>query len=211
MQGILGKKIGMTQVFTEAGDCVPVTVIQVEGCIPVLKRTREKDGYEAVLMAYGKRKTKHTNKPMLGVFNQLKCEPAQLLAEFRGMEVGEEELGKALSVDMFQEGERVNVVGVSKGKGFQGVMKRHGFSGHPASRGNHESFRGPGSIGMATFPGRVLKGHPMGGRMGGEKIYAKNIQVVRVDTGNNLVLLKGSIPGANGGIVRILQRATAKK
>jgi len=210
MNGLLGKKVGMTQVFTEGGDCVSVTVIQVEDCVPVLKRTQEKNGYEAVLMAYGKRKAKHTNKPMQGVYSQLKRDPAQLLAEFRNMEVSDEELGKPLSVEMFKQGERVNVVGVSKGKGFAGVMKRHGFGGHPASRGNHESFRGAGSIGMATYPGRVLKGHPMPGRMGGDQVYAKNIQVVRVDAGNNIVLLKGSVPGANGGIVRILQRPGSK-
>lgn len=200
----------MTQVFTEKGDCVSVTVIQVEDCVPVLKRTQEKNGYEAVVMAYGKRKAKHTNKPMQGVYNQLKRDPAQLLAEFRSMEVSDEDLGKPLSVEMFKEGDRVNVVGISKGKGFAGVMKRHGFGGHPASRGNHESFRGAGSIGMATYPGRVLKGHPMAGRMGGERVHAKNIQVVRVDAGNNIVLLKGSVPGANGGIVRILQRPGSK-
>lgn len=210
MNGLLGKKVGMTQVFTDKGDCVSVTVIQVEDCVPVLKRTQEKNGYEAVLMAYGKRKAKHTNKPMQGVYSQLKRDPAQLLAEFRSMEVSDEDLGKPLSVEMFKEGERVNVVGTSKGKGFAGVMKRHGFGGHPASRGNHESFRGAGSIGMATYPGRVLKGHPMPGRMGGDQVYAKNIQVVRVDAGNNIVLLKGSVPGANGGIVRILQRPGSK-
>jgi large subunit ribosomal protein L3 len=211
MKGLLGKKVGMTQVFTEQGDCVPVTVIQVEGCVPVLKRTQEKNGYEAVLMAYGKRKAKHTNKPIQGVYKQLNHEPAQLLAEFRDMDVSDEAMGKPLTVDMFQEGERVHVVGVSKGKGFAGVMKRHGFGGHPASRGNHESFRGAGSIGMATYPGRVHKGHPMPGRMGGEKVYAKNVQVVRVDAGNNIVLLKGSVPGANGGIIRILQQPGSKK
>ena len=210
MNGLLGKKVGMTQVFTEKGDCVSVTVIQVESCVPVLKRTQEKNGYEAVMMAYGKRKVKHTNKPMQGVYSQLKIDPAQLLAEFRNMEVSDEDMGKPLSVEMFKQGDRVNVVGTSKGKGFAGVMKRHGFGGHPASRGNHESFRGAGSIGMATYPGRVLKGHPMAGRMGGDQVYAKNIQVVRVDAGNNIVLLKGSVPGANGGIVRILQRPGSK-
>jgi len=199
MKGLLGKKVGMTQVFTEKGNCVPVTVIQVEGCVPVLKRTRKKDGYEAVVVAYGKRKAKHTNKPIQGVYKQLNHEPAQLLAEFRDMDVNDEEMGKPLTVDMFQEGERVHVV------------KRHGFAGHPASRGNHESFRGAGSIGMATYPGRVFKGHPMPGRMGGNKVYAKNVQVVRVDAGNNIVLLKGSVPGANGGIVRILQQPGSKK
>ena len=109
---------------------------------------------------------------------------------------------------MFEEGERVRVVGVSKGKGFAGVMKRHGYAGHPASRGNHESFRGPGSIGMHTYPGRVLKGQGMPGRMGGQTVHEKNLKVVRVDAGNNVILIKGSVPGANGGIVRIMGRPT---
>ncbi|NIQ00470.1 MAG: 50S ribosomal protein L3 [Nitrospinaceae bacterium] len=206
MKALLGKKIGMTQVFTETGDCVPVTVIQVEGCVPVLKRTQEKNGYEAVLVAYGKRKAKHTNKPLQGVYKQLKIEPAKMLTEFRSMDIGDEELGKPLSVEMFKEGDQVQVTGTSKGKGFAGVMKRHGFGGHPASRGTHESFRGAGSIGMATYPGRVLKGHPMAGRMGGQRVCENNVQVVRVDAGNNILMLKGSVPGANGGIVRIIQK-----
>ncbi len=209
MKGLLGKKIGMTEVFTEKGDCVPVTVIQVERCIPLLKRTPEKDGYQAVLVSYGHRKAKHTNKPLQGFYDKLKAQPGKLLAEFRNQDIDDEALGKPLKVDMFEEGESVKVVGVSKGRGFAGVMKRHGYAGHPASRGNHESFRGPGSIGMHTYPGRVLKGQGMPGRMGGQTVHAKNLKVVRVDAGNNVILIKGSVPGANGGIVRIMG-STAK-
>lgn len=208
MKGLLGKKIGMTEIFTEGGDCVPVTVIQVERCIPLLKRTLEKDGYQAVLVSYGDRKAKHTNKPLQGFYDKLKAKPGKILTEFRDQDIDDEALGKPLNVDMFEAGERVKVVGISKGKGFAGVMKRHGYAGHPASRGNHESFRGPGSIGMHTYPGRVLKGQGMPGRMGGQTVHEKNLKVVRVDAGNNVILIKGSVPGANGGIVRIMGRPT---
>lgn len=208
MKGLLGKKIGMTEIFTEQGDCVPVTVIQVERCIPLLKRTPEKDGYQAVLVSYGDRKAKHTNKPLQGFYDKLKAKPGKILTEFRDQDIDDEALGKPLNVDMFEAGERVKVVGISKGKGFAGVMKRHGYAGHPASRGNHESFRGPGSIGMHTYPGRVLKGQGMPGRMGGQTVHEKNLKVVRVDAGNNVILIKGSVPGANGGIVRIMGRPT---
>lgn len=208
MKGLLGKKIGMTEIFTERGDCVPVTVIQVERCIPLLKRTLEKDGYQAVLVSYGDRKAKHTNKPLQGFYDKLKAKPGKILTEFRDQDIDDEALGKPLNVDMFEAGERVKVVGISKGKGFAGVMKRHGYAGHPASRGNHESFRGPGSIGMHTYPGRVLKGQGMPGRMGGQTVHEKNLKVVRVDAGNNVILIKGSVPGANGGIVRIMGRPT---
>lgn len=208
MKGLLGKKIGMTEIFTERGDCVPVTVIQVERCIPLLKRTPEKDGYQAVLVSYGDRKAKHTNKPLQGFYDKLKAKPGKILTEFRDQDIDDEALGKPLNVDMFEAGERVKVVGISKGKGFAGVMKRHGYAGHPASRGNHESFRGPGSIGMHTYPGRVLKGQGMPGRMGGQTVHEKNLKVVRVDAGNNVILIKGSVPGANGGIVRIMGRPT---
>lgn len=206
MDALLGKKMGMTQVFTERGDCVPVTVIQVERCVPVLRRTPEADGYQAVLVAYGERKPKHTSKPMAGQFRKLKLDPpARLLTEFRGEDIEEAALGRPLTVDIFAEGDRVNVVGLSKGRGFQGVMKRHNFGGHPASRGTHESFRGAGSIGMATFPGRVLPGHPMPGQMGNRRVFVKNLQVVKVDSGNNVLLVRGAVPGRTGGLVRIMK------
>ena len=205
MKGIFGKKVGMTQIFSEKGDCVPVTVIQVGKCVPVLKKTVDKDGYEAVLVAYGERKPKHTNKPLQGFYGKVKFPPAKFLAEFRGNEFSDEEIGKPLNVDMFKEGELVNVIGKSKGRGFAGVMKRYGFGGAPASHGHAEIFRGGGSIGMHTYPGRVLKGKKMPGRMGGDSIHVKNLKVVRVDSENNVLLIRGAVPGANGRIVRIIK------
>ena len=200
---LIGKKIGMTEVFTENGDCVPVTVIHVDRCVPVLRRTEKKDGYQALMLAYGTRKQKHTNKPLQGFYKKLKVEPAQILQEFRGQDVGEEVMGQPLKVDVFSEGDKVSIVGISKGRGFAGVFKRFNYGGAPASHGHHESYRGTGSIGMHTYPGRVFKGTGMPGRMGGANVRVKNLKVVRVDVENNLLLVKGAVPGANGGIVNI--------
>ncbi|MFQ5450584.1 MAG: 50S ribosomal protein L3 [Nitrospinaceae bacterium] len=209
MDGLLGKKIGMTQVFSKDGACIPVTVVQVERCVPILKRTREKNGYEAVLVAYGERKPKHTNKPLKGFYDHLKVAPAKMLTEFRDQALNDEDLGKPLGVDIFGEGDRIHVIGISKGRGFAGVMKRHGFHGAPGSRGTHESFRGGGSVGMHTYPGRVLKGKSMPGRMGGKKIHVKNLKIVRVDSENNVLLIQGAVPGANGRVVRIIKARSA--
>lgn len=205
MEALIGKKMGMTQVFSKEGNCIPVTVIQVEKCVPLLRRTQDRDGYDAVLVAYGTRKKKHTNKPEQGFYDKIKSEPARLLAEFRDQEVADEELGKPLKVDIFSEGDKVSVVGTSKGKGFAGVMKRWGMHGAPASHGHHEIYRGGGSIGMHTYPGRVFKGKKMPGHMGAVKVFVKNLKVVRVDTENNVLLIKGAVPGAPGGIVRIIK------
>ncbi len=210
MKSILGKKIGMTQVFAENGDCVPVTVIAVGRCVPVLNRTKDKDGYDAVLVAYGERKKKHTNKPLQGIYDKLKIDPARELTEFRGDHAAEGELCQQLSVSMFKPGDRVEVVGVSKGRGFAGVMKRFGFAGAPASRGAHEAFRGGGSIGMHTYPGKVFKGKKMPGKMGGDTVHNKRQRVVQVDPEKNVLLLKGAVPGANGGMVRITMSGSAK-
>ena len=205
MEAIIGTKIGMTQIFSKEGNSLPVTVVEVEKCVPLLRRTQERNGYDAVLVAYGTRKLKHTNKPEQGFYDKIKAEPASLLVEFRGQEVVDEELGKPLKVDLFKEGDRVNVVGTSKGKGFAGVMKRWGMGGAPASHGHHEIYRGGGSIGMHTYPGRVFKGKKMPGHMGSEKTFVKNLKVVRVDTENNVLLVKGAVPGAPGGIVKIVK------
>jgi large subunit ribosomal protein L3 len=205
MSVLIGKKVGMTQVYTDKGDCVPVTVIQVERCVPVLKRTQDNDGYQALMLAYGTRKPKHTNKPLKGFYDKHNVEPARLLKEFRGQDVDDEAMGKPLKVDVFNEGDRVQVIGASKGRGFAGVFKRFNYGGAPASHGHHESYRGTGSIGMHTYPGRVLKGAGMPGRMGGNNVHTKNLQVVRVDAENNVLLLKGAVPGANGGIVSIFK------
>ncbi len=209
MNGLLGKKVGMTQVFSKEGDCVPVTVIQVEKCVPILKRTQEKDGYDAVLVAYGERKAKHTNKPLKGFYDKLKAAPAKKLKEFRGSEIEDDALGNPIKVDIFGEGDLVSVIGTSKGRGFAGVMKRYNFRGAPGSRGTHESFRGGGSVGMHTYPGRVLKGKKMPGRMGGDTVHVKNLKVVRVDSENNVLLIRGAIPGANGQLVEIIKSKKA--
>jgi len=205
MEALIGKKIGMTQIFSKEGNSLPVTVVEVEKCVPLLRRTQEQNGYNAVLVAYGTRKLKHTNKPEQGFYDKIKSEPASILAEFRDQEVADEDLGKPLKVDLFKEGDRVNVVGVSKGKGFAGVMKRWGMGGAPASHGHHEIYRGGGSIGMHTYPGRVFKGKKMPGHMGAEKVFVKNLKVVRVDKESNVLLIKGALPGASGGIVRIVK------
>jgi large subunit ribosomal protein L3 len=205
MNALLGKKIGMTQVFSKEGNCIPVTAVQVGRCVPVLRRTEEQNGYSAVLVAYGTRKSKHVNKPDQGFYDKVKVDPASILAEFRDQEVSDEDMGKPLKVDIFSEGDRVSVVGVSKGKGFAGVMKRWNMGGAPASHGHHEIYRGGGSIGMHTYPGRVFKGKKMPGHMGSEKVFVKNLKVVRVDIENNILLVKGAVPGAPGGIIKIVK------
>ena len=205
MDGLLGKKIGMTQVFSKEGNCIPVTAVQIEKCVPILRRTKEQNGYSAVLVAYGARKSKHVNKPEQGFYDKIKVDPASLLAEFRDQEVSDEDMGKPLKVDIFSEGDKVSVVGVSKGKGFAGVMKRWNMGGAPASHGHHEIYRGGGSIGMHTYPGRVFKGKKMPGHMGSEKVFVKNLKVVRVDIENNILLVKGAVPGAPGGIIKIVK------
>ena len=206
MSVLIGKKIGMTEVFTDKGDCVPVTVIHVEHCVPILKRTEKKDGYQALMLAYGTRKPKHTNKPLKGFYEKVKAEPARILQEFRNQDVDDEAMGKPLKVNIFCEGDSVSVVGVSKGRGFAGVFKRFNYGGAPASHGHHESYRGTGSIGMHTYPGRVFKGTGMPGRMGGNNVRVRNLKVIRVDVENNLLMVKGAVPGANGGIVNITKK-----
>ena len=206
MKALLGKKVGMTQVFSKGGDCVPVTVIEVDRCVPLLKRTQKDDGYDAVLVGDGERKEKHTNKPLKGFYDKIKASPARTLAEFRDQDLDDAELGKPLKVDIFAEGDTVSVIGVSKGKGFAGVMKRFGFGGYPASRGTHESFRGGGSIGMHTYPGRVFKGKEMPGRDGGKTINLKSVEVVQVDADNNILLVKGPVPGSKGTLLRIIKK-----
>jgi len=205
MSALLGKKVGMTQVFNDKGDCVPVTVVQVERCVPVLRRTVEKDGYSAVMLAYGDRKLKHTSKPLKGFYSKHKVEPAKVLKEFKNQDIDDDAMGKPIKVDIFSAGDEVEVVGVTKGRGFSGVFRRFNYGGAPASHGHHESYRGTGSIGMHTYPGRVLKGMGMPGRMGGKTKHLKNLEVVQVDVENNVLLLKGSVPGANGGLLRIFK------
>jgi large subunit ribosomal protein L3 len=204
MKGILGKKIGMTQIFREDGTMVPVTVIQAGPVRVIQKRDPEKDGYEAIQVGFEEiRKEKKVTKPMMGHFKKNSLPPYRVLREIKmeGFEVGDE-----VRVDIFARGERVSVSGTSKGKGFQGVMKRHNFRGGPASHGSMFN-RAPGSIGQSAFPSRVFKNKKLPGQMGNVRITTKNLEIVDVRADQNLMLIKGSVPGANGSYVLIESEA----
>jgi large subunit ribosomal protein L3 len=199
MVGILGKKLGMTQIFTEDGRAYPVTVIEAGPCCVVQVKTVDKDGYEAVKIGFLEVKEKRMNKPELGVFKKIGVKPCRILKEYpiSGLKVGE-----FVTVDRFAKGDKVSVSGVSKGKGFQGVMKRHNFSGGPGSHGSMFN-RAPGSIGASSYPSRVWKNQGMPGHMGSERVTVKNIEVVDIRTDQNLLLIKGAVPGGTGTIVEI--------
>ncbi|MEJ2528507.1 MAG: 50S ribosomal protein L3 [Gammaproteobacteria bacterium] len=201
--GLIGRKVGMTRVFTEAGTSVPVTVIEAEPNVVTQLRTAEKDGYNAFQVTTGSRKASRVNKAEAGHFAKAGVEAGRGLWEFR-LEEGEGEdiaVGSGLKVDLFTQGQIVDVCGVSKGKGFQGGVKRHNFHMQDATHGNSLSHRAPGSIGQCQTPGRVFKGKKMAGHMGSERVTTQNIEVVRVDLERNLLLVKGAVPGANGGDV----------
>jgi large subunit ribosomal protein L3 len=199
MVGILGKKLGMTQIFTEDGRAYPVTVIEAGPCCVVQVKTVDKDGYEAAKIGFLEVKEKRMNKPELGVFKKIGVKPCRILKEYpiSGLKVGE-----FVTVDSFAKGDKVSVSGVSKGKGFQGVMKRHNFSGGPGSHGSMFN-RAPGSIGASSYPSRVWKNQGMPGHMGSERVTVKNIEVVDIRTDQNLLLIKGAVPGGTGTIVEI--------
>ncbi|HDP70138.1 MAG TPA: 50S ribosomal protein L3 [Actinobacteria bacterium] len=201
-KGILGKKIGMTQVFDESGKSIPVTVITAGPCVVTQIKTPNKDGYSAIQIGYGDVKEKRVNKPLKGHFDKAKIDSKKHLVELCVGKDEKFELAQRITVDVFNEGEKTDVVGVSKGKGFAGVVKRWGFRGGPGSHGSH-FHRAPGAIGMCATPSRVLKGRKLPGRMGNKRVTAKNIEVVKVDKERNLLLLKGSVPGSNGGLVLI--------
>jgi len=192
--GLIGKKAGMMRVFETDGTAVPATVITAGPCVVVCKKAEEKDGYKAVQLGFEIKK-KNVNKPLAGQFRKAGVEPRRLLREFR-VENGEEyQVGQELRVDMFSPGDFVDVEGISKGKGFTGVMKRWGFSGGGASHGANKCKRRPGSIGASATPGRVLKGKKMPGRAGMRKVSAQSLKVVRVDAGSNILMVKGAVPG----------------
>ena len=203
MPGLIGKKIGMTRIFNEEGIQVPVTVIEVGPCPVVQLRSAERDGYEAVQLGFGAQKAKRTTRAEMGHAAKAGLEAApRLMREFR-VENGEEyEVGQELTVELFEPGDRVKVTGRSKGRGFQGVVKRHGFAGRPASHG-HPMSRTPGSIGPGTDPSRVIKGKKLPGRMGGARTTIRNMQIVRVDGERNLLFVKGGVPGSRDGYVLI--------
>jgi len=202
MPGLIGKKIGMTSVFSADGKNLACTVIEAGPCVVTQIKTVENDGYEAIQLGFEEKKEKNTSKPELGHFKKSGTTPKRHLVEFNGFEE-EFKLGDVIKVDkLFAADEFVDVAGTSKGKGFQGVVKRHGFSGvGETSHGQHNRVRAPGSIGAASYPAKVFKGMKMGGRMGGDTVTVQNLQVLKVIPEHNLLLIKGSLPGANGSIV----------
>ena len=203
MSGLIGKKIGMTSVYDVQGKNVACTVIEVGPCSVVQVKSEEVDGYSAVQLGYGERKEKNTSRPLAGHYKKANLSPKQLLVEFDGF--NEVAVGDELAVaDVFAEGEFVDVVGTSKGKGFQGVVKRHNFGGvGQATHGQHNRLRAPGSIGACSTPSRVFKGMKMAGRTGGERVKVQNLEILKVVADNNLLVVKGSIPGSKNSIVII--------
>lgn len=202
MPGIIGKKIGMTSVYSAEGKNIPCTVVEAGPCVVTQVKKVDTDGYEAVQLAYGDKREKNTPKPMQGHFKKAGTDPKRKLVEFNGFE--EANLGDVITVEVFEEGEFVDVVGTSKGKGFQGVVKRHGFHGVGGrTHGQHNRERAPGSLGAASTPSRVFKGMKMAGRTGGSRVKSQNLEVIKVYPEKNLIVVKGSIPGAKGSYVTI--------
>lgn len=201
VKGILGEKLGMTQVFTDEGRAVPVTVIKAGPCSVVQVKTAERDGYQAVQLAFAARK--RAGKPISGHFKKAGADLARYLVELRTDDASTYEPGQNVTVDVFQRGDRADVVGVSKGKGFAGPMKRHGFSGLGASHGTERKHRSPGAIGACATPSRVFRGTKMAGQMGNQRVTILNLEVVDTDLERSLLLIKGAIPGPVGGLVMI--------
>jgi large subunit ribosomal protein L3 len=203
VQGIIGRKVGMTQVYGEDGRAYPVTVIQAGPCVVVQRKSKDKDGYSAVQVGLVEaRKTKKVTKPMKGHFDKAGLPPCRVLREFRVEDSAEVRVGDKISVDQFAAGDKLTVSGISRGHGFQGVVKRHHFRGGAATHGSM-FHRAPGSIGASAFPSRVLPGMKGAGHMGTVKVTLKSVTVVRVDAGNNLLVVRGSVPGSGGSIVVI--------
>lgn len=200
-KAIVGEKIGMTQVWDDENRVVPVTVLSVAPCRVVHVKTPERDGYSALQVTFGEKKATKLTKPVAGQFASAGVAPGPTLVELRLDDVSGYEVGQELKVDLLTDGERIDVTAVSKGKGFAGVMKRHGFSGQKASHGAHRIHRAPGAIGSCATPARVFKGQRMAGRMGAEKVTTLNLTVVSADAERDLLLIKGAIPGPKGGLV----------
>ncbi len=203
MPGLIGKKIGMTSVFSADGKNLPCTVIEAGPCVVTQIKTVETDGYESIQLGFEDKKEKHTTKAEMGHFKKSAVTPKRHLVEFKSFE-GEIKLGDVLTVELFDENSFVDVVGTSKGKGFQGVVKRHGFGGvGQTTHGQHNRLRAPGSLGASSYPSKVVKGLRMAGRTGGDRVTIQNLQVIKVVPEHNLILIKGSVPGAKGSIVII--------
>lgn len=206
MPGLIGKKIGMTSIFNADGELIPVTVIKVDPCKVVNIRSAKIHGYEAAQLGFGSKKEKNVNKPLLGYYKKNKMTPFSLLKEFKGFDISEMKIGDEIKVDFFKEGETIKVKGKSIGKGFQGVMKRHGFSGvGGTTHGQSNRLRAPGSIGQSSSPSRVLKGMKMGGRMGNKNFTILNLKVAKIDSKENILMVKGAVPGSVNSIVELLK------
>ena len=203
MSGLIGKKVGMTSIFDDNGKNIPCTVIEAGPCVVTQVRTEEVDGYNALQLGFDDKAEKHANKAELGHFKKAGASPKKKVVEFQGFE-GEFKLGDTVGVDVFVEGEFVDVIGTSKGKGFQGVVKRHGFGGvGQSTHGQHNRLRAPGSIGAASYPARVFKGMKMAGRMGGDRVTVQNLKVLKVVPEKNLLVVKGCVPGHKNSYVTI--------
>jgi large subunit ribosomal protein L3 len=203
MPGLIGKKLGMTSIFSAEGKSLPCTIIHAGPCVVTQVKTKTKDGYDAIQLGFGEKKDKSTPSAMKGHFKKANTTPKLKLVEFTGF-AKQLSIGETIGTDLFAEGEFVKVVGTSKGRGFQGVVKRHGFAGvGEATRGQHNRLRAPGSIGASSFPSRVFKGMRMAGRTGGEKVSLENLQIIKIIPEDNLIIIKGSIPGFNGAIVTL--------
>lgn len=203
IKGILGTKLGMTQIFDEENRVIPVTVVEAGPCVVTQIRTKETDGYNAIQIAYGEIDPRKANKPVAGHFKKAGVTPRRHVTEIRMDDVSGYELGQDITVEIFDGVTFVDVTGTSKGKGFAGGMKRHGFAGQGAAHGNQAAHRRPGGIGAAATPGRIFKGKRMAGRMGTDRVTTQNLKVQKIDADANLLLIKGAIPGARGGIVTV--------
>lgn len=207
MSGLLGKKIGMTSIFGNDGEIIPVTVIEAGPCKVVTIRTKDKDGYEALQLGYGSKKEKNVNKPLAGHFKKNQLPYSQVLKEFRNFPVSDYKIGDEITTEFFKVGELIKVKGRSKGKGFQGVMRRHGFGGvGGTTHGQSDRLRAPGSIGASSYPSRVFKGQRMAGRMGYDFVTVSNLKIVKIVPEQNIIMVKGAIPGAISSIVELLKK-----
>ena len=212
MTGLIGKKLGMTQLFTADGSVVPVTVIETGPCVVVQKREATREGYNAVQLGFGSKKSQRVNKPEQGHMKKVGKGAFQFLREFHSEEVSQYEVGQEIKVsDLFKAGDRIDVTGISKGRGFAGVIKRWRFGGFPASHGTHEYFRHGGSIGNRSYPGRVFKGKKMAGHWGNERVSIQNLEVIEVRPEGNLMLVKGSVPGSKRGVLMIRRAVKGNK
>ena len=204
MPGIIGRKIGMTSIYSAEGKALPCTVIEAGPCVVTQVKTQDRDGYEAIQLGFGDRKEKNTPNALKGHFKKANTSPKSKLVEFKGFDGLN--LGDVVNIDIFEEGEFVSIAGTSKGKGFQGVVKRHGFGGvGQATHGQHNRLRAPGSIGACSYPARVFKGMRMGGQMGNKRALMENLVILKVLSDKNIIVVKGSIPGAKGSTVTILK------